>query len=54
MRSKDLGDRHAGRSLDLHVRIDEIQPQPRGQPAADGRLAGAHHADEHDGALAER
>ena len=45
---EDLRDRHAGGLLDLGVGIDERQAEARRQPAADRRLAGAHHADQHD------
>ena len=40
--------------LDLGVGVDEGKAEPGGEPAADGRLAGAHHADEHDRRAAER
>ncbi len=42
-----------GRLLDLRIGVEEGQVQQIGEPPADARLAGAHHADEHDAALAE-
>ena len=51
---EDFRDGHAGRRLDLGVRIDERQAEPLRQPAADRGLARAHHADEHDRAPPER
>ncbi len=35
-------DAHARRPFDFIIGIDEGQAEPRGQPAADGRLADAH------------
>ena len=42
--------RHAGARmrLDLAVRVRERQAEPLGQPPADGGLAGAHGADQHE------
>src|SRR5262249_46328837 len=37
---------HAAAALDLVVAVDETQFQPPREQAADGALAGAHHADE--------
>ena len=51
---EDFRDRHAGGDFDLGVGVDEAQAEPRGEPAADRRLAGAHHADQHDRTAAER
>ena len=46
---ENLGNGHAGRrGDDLGVRVDEGKAEPHGQPLADGALAGAHHADQHD------
>jgi len=38
----------AAHFLDRHVAIDERQAESPGQPPADGRLARAHQADQHD------
>ena len=46
--AKISGDGHAGGTFDLGVGIDETDAEPGGEPAADRRLAGAHHADQHD------
>jgi hypothetical protein len=51
---EDLRDRQAGGGLDLGIRIGERQAEPRGEPAADGRLPGAGHADENHGPRACR
>jgi hypothetical protein len=51
---ENFGDGHAGGRLDLGIGVDERQPEPRRQTLADRALARAHHADEHDGALAKR
>ena len=45
--------REVGGLLDLRVGVEEGQVQDVGEPPADAGLAGAHHADEHDAALAE-
>ena len=45
--------RHAGRRLDLDIGVEKRQPQPCRQPAADRGFAGAHHADQHNGTLAQ-
>ena len=50
--AKISGIGHAGRLLDLGVGIDERDAEPQRQPPADRRLAGAHHADQHDRARA--
>jgi len=47
---EDFFDGAARGVLDLGVGIDELQAQQRGQAAPDTGLAGAHQADEHDGA----
>jgi hypothetical protein len=52
--AEDLADRGAGRLLDLGVGVAEGQTPARGQPAADGRLAGARHPHQHDGARGRR
>ncbi len=46
---EDFIDRAAGGFLDLLVRIQERQLQPRGELPADGGLACAHHAYQHEG-----
>ena len=51
---ENLRNGHAGGAFDLAIGVDERDPEPAGKPAADRRLAGAHHADEHDGTAAER
>ena len=51
---EDFGNGQLRAGLDLSVGVDERQPELRGQPLADRGLAGAHHADEHDRAGAER
>ena len=51
---KNVRDRHPGRRLDLGIGVEERQPQPGRQPPADGGFAGAHHADQHDAARAQR
>ena len=38
----------AGRGFDLLVTVDEGPADALGQQPSDGRLAGAHHPDEHD------
>ena len=48
VRGEDVLDGHAGGRLDLVVAVDEVAAEPAGEAAADGGLAGAHHADEHD------
>jgi hypothetical protein len=44
---EDLRDGHAGGRFDLGIRVAEGQAEPRREPLADRRLAGAGHADEH-------
>ncbi len=51
---EDFRDGHAGGLFDLGVGIDERNAEPGRQPAADRRLARAHHADQHDRAAAQR
>ena len=51
---EDFRDGHAGGLFDLDVGIDERNAEPGGQPAADRRLARAHHADQHHRAAAQR
>jgi hypothetical protein len=51
---EDFRDGHAGGAFDFGVGIDKRNPQPGGEPAADRRLAGAHHADQHDSAPPKR
>ena len=51
---EDFGDRQLRARLDLGVGVDERQPELRGEPLADRRLAGAHHAHEHDRAAPKR
>ena len=46
---EDLLDRAAGRGLDLVVGIDEVQPEPLRQAAADRGLARPHQADHDNG-----
>jgi len=48
---ENLGDGEARRRLDLVVGVAEGHAQPRGQPPADRRLAGAHHAYQRYGAV---
>ena len=43
-----FGGGEAGGVLDRRVAVDEGQAEPLGEPAADGRLAGAHQPDEDD------
>ena len=50
---EDLRDGEVGGLLDLRVGVEEGQVQEVGEPPADAGLAGAHHADQHDAALAE-
>ena len=50
---EDVRDRHAGGRLDLVVGVAEGQAEALREAAADGALAGAHQADEHDRARAE-
>ncbi len=52
MGGEDLLDGHAGGLFHLLVAIDETAAELGGKAAADGGLAGAHHADEHDRAAA--
>ena len=47
---ENLRNGHAGGAFDLAVGVDKGKAEPGGEPAADRRLAGAHHADQHDGA----
>jgi hypothetical protein len=47
---EDLGNGGGGGALDLGVGIDEGQLQPRRDALADRGLAGAHEADQDDGA----
>ena len=42
-----------GGLFDLGVGVEEGEMQEVGKASADAGLAGAHHADEHDAALAE-
>ena len=51
---EDFRNGHAGGAFDLGIGVDKGKPEPRGEPAADRRLASAHHADQHDGAGPER
>ncbi len=51
---EDFRDRQLGAGLDFRVGVDKPQAELRGQAFADRRLAGAHHADEHDRSPAER
>ena len=51
---ENFGDRHPRAGLDLRVGVDERQAEPLRQTAADGGLAGAHHADQHDRTPGER
>ena len=51
---EDFRDGHAGGFFDLDVGIDERNAEPAGKPAADRRLARAHHADQHHRAAAQR
>ena len=53
MLGEDLGDGLARGFLDLAVGVDEGQVEPIGEPPADGGLARAHQADEHDRAPAQ-
>ena len=50
---EDVLDAHAGRFFHLFVAIDEVAAEAACQPAADGGLAGAHHAHQHDRPAAE-
>ena len=50
---EDLRDGEIGRLLDLRIGVEEGQMQEVGEAPADAGLAGAHHADQHDAALAE-
>ncbi len=45
---EDFGDGAAGGGLDLHVGVAERKAQAGGEAPADGGLARAHEADEHD------
>ena len=51
---ENIRDGHAGGLLDLGVGVDERDAEPLRQPPPDRRLAGAHHADQHDRAPPER
>src|SRR5664279_3579189 len=51
---EDFRNGHAGGAFDLAIGIDKGNREPGGEPAADRRLAGAHHADQHDGTGPER
>ena len=51
---EDFRDRHAGRRLDLGIRIDKRQAKPRRQALAYRCLPRPHHADERDHAPADR
>jgi hypothetical protein len=53
MVGEDLGYGFTGRLLDLGVGIDERDGEKAGQAPADGGLAGAHEADQHDRALVQ-
>ena len=53
MVGENFVDRLGGGALDLFIGIDERQAEFERQALADRRLAAAHQADEHDGALAE-
>ena len=46
---EDGGDRSSRVGLDRGVDVDEVAPEPAGEGKADGALARAHHADQHDG-----
>ena len=48
MQLEDVLDRHPRGLLDLLVAVDEVAVEPVGEAAADGGLARAHHADEHE------
>ena len=50
---EDVGDRHAGRPLDLGIGVDELEPETARQAAPRRGLAAAHQADEDDRALAQ-
>ena len=45
---EELGNRHPHNFLDLCVEVDELASDPRGDLYPDGRLAGAHEADQRD------
>ena len=51
---EDFGDGHAGGLFDLGVGIDEGNAETGREPAADRRLARAHHADQHHRTAAQR
>jgi hypothetical protein len=51
---EDFGYRHVRCGLDFMIRVGKGNVQRGRKALADARLAGAHHADEHDVALAER
>src|SRR5690606_23945920 len=53
VQAEDLLDTHPRRLFDLLVAVDEAPAELGGEAAADGGLAGAHHADENDGTGAE-
>ncbi len=53
MDGENVGDRHAGRRLDLGVRILEGKVQARAEAPADRALAGAHEPDQNHGASPE-
>ena len=49
MGREDFRNGHTGMGrLDLDIGVEKRQAQPGRQPPADGGLAGAHHADQHD------
>jgi hypothetical protein len=50
---ENLGDGEVGGLLDFRVGVEKGEVQRPGQAPADARLAGAHHSDQHDAALAE-
>jgi len=51
---ENVRDRHAGRRLDLGIRVKERQAQPRREAPADRGFAGSHHADEHNESRSQR
>ena len=50
---EQLGDAAAGGLFDLGIGVAEGQAEAEGEPAADGGLAGAHQADQHQAAAGE-
>jgi hypothetical protein len=45
---------HPGSAFNFGIGIDERNSQSGSEPPTDRRLAGSHHTDEHDRAVAER